>query len=98
MPEPRRSQLSRLLDRPDARPRVKRAVASLLAASVAAIAVLGVLVIWHLVRRARLIREGLNPPRSVSWPEVRPIGRDAGPTTETEPRDDGASEIERRET
>jgi hypothetical protein len=72
MPEPPRSELSRLLKRPDARPRVSRAVASLLAASVAAIAVVGALIIWHLVRRGRLIREGLNHPRPVRWPAVEP--------------------------
>jgi hypothetical protein len=72
-PEPPRSELRRLLKRPDARPRVSRAVASLLAASVAAIAVLGALIIWHLVRRGRLIREGLNRPRPVRWPVVDPV-------------------------
>jgi hypothetical protein len=71
--EPRRSELSRLLERPDARPRVSRAVASLLGATVLAIAVLGDLVIWHLVRRGRLIREGLNQPRPVGWPAVESI-------------------------
>jgi len=78
--EPKRNELRRLLERPDARPRVSRAVASLLAASIAAIAVLGALIIWHLVRRGRLIREGLNPPRPVRWMafEARPLDRDAG--------------------
>jgi hypothetical protein len=79
-PEPPRSELRRLLGRPDAAPRVSRAVASLLAASIVAIAVLGALVIWHLVRRGRLIREGLKPPRPVRWTpaEPGPTGRDAG--------------------
>jgi len=71
-PEPKRSRLRQLLERPDARPRVSRAVASLLAASVVSIAVLGVLLIWHLVRRGRLIRQGLHPPRPVRWPALEP--------------------------
>jgi hypothetical protein len=82
-PEPRRSQLRRLLERPDARPRVSRAVASLLAASVVAIAALGGLLIWHLARRARLIREGLGPPRPVRWPAVEPPPR---PAPDPDPR------------
>jgi hypothetical protein len=71
-PEPKRSRLRQLLERPDARPRVSRAVASLLAASIVSIAVLGVLLIWHLVRRGRLIRQGLHPPRPVHWPALDP--------------------------
>jgi hypothetical protein len=71
-PEPKRSRLRQLLERPEARPRVSWAVASLLAASVVSIAVLGVLLIWHLVRRGRLIRQGLHPPRPVRWPALEP--------------------------
>ena len=63
MPEPRRSRLRQLLDRPDARPRVRRAVGSLLATVLVSIAAIGALAIWHLSRRARLIREQLKPPR-----------------------------------
>lgn len=77
-PEPPRSRLRQLLDRPDARPRVGRAVASLLCASVATIGVLGVLLIWHLVRRGRLIREGLKPPRPVRLPDLDARPGDAG--------------------
>jgi hypothetical protein len=91
-PEPARSELSRLLKRPDARPRVSRAVVSLLGASVIAIAALGALIIWHLVRRGRLIREGLNRPRPVRWPAVDPIERDPGDRN----RED-TNESERRE-
>jgi hypothetical protein len=64
-PEPRPTELRRLLARPDAAPRVKRAVARLLGVSVLSIGVLGALVIWHLVRRGRLIRDRLAPPRPV---------------------------------
>ena len=86
-PEPKRSRLSQLLDRPEARPRVSRAVASLLAASVVSIAVLGALLIWHLMRRARLIRQGLQPPRPVRWPAVEPIPRTT-PAQSTAPAPD----------
>lgn len=63
MPEPRPSRLRQLLQRPDARPRLTKAVASLLGAGVVSIGVIGALIIWHLVRRGRLIRESLPPPR-----------------------------------
>jgi hypothetical protein len=102
-PEPRRSQLRRLLERPDARPRVSRAVASLLAASVVAIAALGGLLIWHLIRRGRLIREGLSRPRPVRWPAVDPPARvDTDPNPNPNPADPGRAterdhETERRE-
>lgn len=66
---PRRTELRRLLAHPDAAPRVRRAVARLLGVSVLSIGVLGALVIWHLVRRGRLIRERLGPPRPVQLSE-----------------------------
>jgi hypothetical protein len=69
MPEPKRTKLRELLDRPDARPRVKQAVARLLGVSILSIGVIGALVIWHLVRRGRLIRDGLRPPRSSRLPD-----------------------------
>jgi hypothetical protein len=96
-PEPSRSELSRLLGRPDARPRVSRAVASLMAASVIAIAALGALVIWHLVRRGRLIREGLSRPRPVRWPAIEPIERNSEAANETKTGTETGTEPERRE-
>lgn len=30
------------------------------------------LVVWHVVRRGRILREGLGPPRVVDWPVDRP--------------------------
>ncbi|GAC1466670.1 MAG: hypothetical protein NVSMB9_07480 [Isosphaeraceae bacterium] len=72
MPDPKRSQLRRLIERPDARPRVGRAVASLLGVGVFTIGAMGALLIWHLVRRGRLIRESLTPPRVVPFREFEP--------------------------
>jgi hypothetical protein len=64
--EPRPSRLRQILDQqPQARRRLGRAVASLLGASLVAVAALGALLIWHLIRRGRLIRERLSPPRKV---------------------------------
>jgi len=78
--EPRRSRLRQILDeQPQARSRVGRAVAVLLGTSLVALAVIGALVIWHLIRRARLIRERLNPPRKVWLPEI-PADEDDRPT------------------
>jgi hypothetical protein len=71
-----------LLERPDARPRVKRAVAGLLAVAVATIGVIGVLLIWHLVRRGRMIRDRLTPPRRVELPD---FDDESGPRTGDEP-------------
>jgi len=72
VPGPAPNRWRRLLERPDARPKVVRAVGSLLGVGVATIGVIGALVIWHLVRRGRLIREGLNPPRGVHLPGFEP--------------------------
>ena len=72
MPEPAPGRLRRLLERPGARRKVARAVVSLLGVGIATIGVMGALMIWHLVRRGRLIREGLNPPRVVRLPGLEP--------------------------
>jgi hypothetical protein len=85
-PEPKQSQLRRLLERPDARPRVSRAVATLLGVAVVSIGVLGALVIWHLVRRGRLIRERLGPPRDVNLIE---LDDDPDPDSDPEPGPEG---------
>ena len=68
--EPPPSRLRQILQqRPEARPRLGRAVASLLGTALVALAAIGALVIWHLVRRGRLIRQRLGPPRIVPMPE-----------------------------
>ena len=77
-PEPRPSRLRPLWQHPDAR-RVGRAVASLLGAGVAAIAALGILAIWHLVRRGRLIHERLSPPCMVRLSDLEPTETEPGP-------------------
>jgi hypothetical protein len=75
--QPKRSRLGQILaERPEARPRLSRAVGSLLATVLVAIAVLGLLLIWHLRRRAQLIRERLGPPRAVSLPDLSAAGDD----------------------
>ncbi len=67
--EPRRTWLSRIIGRgPAERKRMAEAVAALLGTALVAIAAIGGLVIWHLVRRGRLIRERQAPPRIVRWP------------------------------
>jgi hypothetical protein len=67
----RRSPLRRILDeRPEARSRLGRAVAALLGTGLFALAAIGGLLIWHLVRRGRMIRERLSPPRIVRLPEM----------------------------
>jgi hypothetical protein len=68
--EPRRTWLRRLLERPEARPRVRRAVGSLLGVTLVSIAALGILMIWHVVRHGRMIRERLGNPRDVRLPNL----------------------------
>jgi hypothetical protein len=68
--EPKRSRLRQILDeRPEARPRLAKAFAELLGTILVALVAISALLIWHLVRRARLIRERLNPPRVVELPD-----------------------------
>jgi hypothetical protein len=65
-----------LLERKDLPPadrtRIGRAVSALLAVGLASIAAIGILAIWHLVRRGRLIREQLGNPRVVKLREPDP--------------------------
>jgi hypothetical protein len=87
--EPRTSRLRQILqERPEARPRIGRAVATLLGTALVALAAIGALVIWHLVRRGRLIRQRLGPPRRVTLPEfsgreVAGHDQDQGPPSPT---------------
>jgi hypothetical protein len=78
MAEPRRSLLYRLLKTPGARDRLGPAVARLLGISLVSVAAVGALTIWHLVRRGRLIRERLSPPRVVRLPDLEFDERAAG--------------------
>jgi hypothetical protein len=79
--EPRRDRLSRILaERPEARPRLRRAIGSLLGVVLVFIGVLGVLLIWHIRRRAQLIRDRLGPPRNVTLPDLsKYLKRSPGP-------------------
>ncbi len=61
-----RRPLRQILDEnPQARPRLGKAIAALLGTGLVTLAALGGLLIWHIMRRGRLIRERLNPPRIV---------------------------------
>ncbi len=55
--------------KPDERVRIGRAAAVLLGWGLFATAALGLLALWHLIRRGRIVRANLSPPRSVSLPE-----------------------------
>ncbi len=69
--KPRRDWLVRILERgPEARQRLVRAVAPLLGTVLIALAAIGGLMIWHLIRRGRLIRQRLGPPRVVRLPQL----------------------------
>ena len=70
--EPRVNWLRRIIGRgPEARRRLGEAVAALLGTALFAMAAIGGLVIWHLVRRGRIIRDRLDPPRIVRMPELQ---------------------------
>jgi hypothetical protein len=65
---------------PEDRTRIGRAV------GLASIAAIGVLAIWHLVRRGRLIREQLGNPRVVKLPISDPSASERPlPKLENEP-------------
>ncbi len=68
--ELRRNWLRRIIGQgPTARRRLGEAVAALLGTALVALVAIGGLLIWHLVRRGRLIRERLAPPKAVRMPE-----------------------------
>ena len=72
--EPGKQDRRPLLERPDLKPneriRIGRAVVVLLGWGLFATAILGLLALWHLIRRGRLVRANLSHPRSVSLPEA----------------------------
>lgn len=55
--------------RPEVRHRLGRALATWTALTLAAVVLLGALAVWHLVRRGRLLRDRLGPPRKVEVPD-----------------------------
>jgi hypothetical protein len=63
-----------LLERDDLRPeervRIGRAVVILLGWGLVASTVLALLALWHLIRRGRILRANLAPPKVVSLPEI----------------------------
>ncbi len=68
--EPRPNWLRRIIGKgPEERKRLAEAVAALLGTALVAMAAIGALVIWHLVRRGRIIRERLDPPKVVRMPD-----------------------------
>ena len=68
-----------LLERPELKPeervRIGKAVVVLLGWGLVATALLGLLALWHLIRRGRALRANLTQPRSVSLPEDDPPPR-----------------------
>jgi hypothetical protein len=70
---------------PEARRRIGHAAATWLSLVLVAVAGLGALVVWHLVRRGRLIRERLGPPRVVRLPDLEPPATAAVPPPREEP-------------
>jgi hypothetical protein len=65
----RRPLLERHELKPEERARIGRAVVVLLGWGLVATTLLGLLALWHLVRRGRALRANLTQPRSVSLPE-----------------------------
>jgi hypothetical protein len=72
--EPRRNWLRRIIGRgPAERQRLAEAVAALLGTALVAFAAVGGLLIWHLVRRGRIIRNRLDPPKIVRMPDLEEL-------------------------
>jgi hypothetical protein len=70
----KKSGTTPLLERDDLKPeervRIGRAAAILLGWGLVASTVLALLALWHLIRRGRILRANLAPPKVVSLPEV----------------------------
>ncbi len=83
MPDSRRQAQVPLLERRDLPPRdrdrIGRAVSEFLGVGLAATAAIGLLALWHLVRRGRLIRRRLGNPKVVRLPDVGPGPADRPP-------------------
>jgi hypothetical protein len=78
--EPRRTPLRRILEEhPESRPRLARAFAELIGATLVTLVAVAALLIWHIIRRGRLVRERLGQPRAVELPEFP--GRDVDPSS-----------------
>lgn len=88
-PEPTRTLREVIATNPEARERVGRAYAELLAAVLVAVAGFSLLLLWHLARRGRRIRERLGPPRPTRWP-------DGGEAIETDAESDHSDRPEDR--
>jgi hypothetical protein len=56
--------------KPEERARIGRAAATLLGWGLVASTVLALLALWHLIRRGRILRANLAPPKIVSLPEI----------------------------
>ena len=63
---------------PDARRRVRRLAATWGGLVLGSLGLLSALILWHLARRGRLIRENLAPPRVVRW-DVIPTNPESPP-------------------
>lgn len=65
-----------LLERPELKPeervRIGRAAAVLLGWGLVASALLGLLALWHLIRRGRILRQGQPPPKPAPLLDVDP--------------------------
>jgi hypothetical protein len=68
---------------PEAKRRVGRAAAIWGALALGSIVTITAMIIWHLIRRGRLIRERLQPPRKVDL--AVPMPADPGPAPEPAP-------------
>jgi hypothetical protein len=78
--KPKRSRLRQILDEnPEARPRIGKAIAALLGTGLVTLAAMGALLIWHIKRRSRLMRERLNPPRIA--PPLESPGQEVDPSS-----------------
>jgi hypothetical protein len=62
-----------VVNSPEAKRRLARLTATWAALALGSIVTMTALIVWHLIRRGRLIREGLPPPRDVDLAAVAKV-------------------------
>jgi hypothetical protein len=80
---------------PETRRRIARVVATWGLLTLGSVVGLTALIVWHLIRRGRLIQQNLGPPRVVRLPEISPRKGEGFTTEVTESTEKTGGEEQR---